>query len=163
MNSSISRIHQEFTWCFTNLLWIHYLFRESLMSSLRVSRIYFELTVFIANLIRILRVFREYISYSLWNYYYFREFTINSLFLSQIYQEFTCFFANLLWIHFQFRELNNTHKVLQNTHGTSRIHYDFTKCTISPWIHYEFTMNLSTFSTTITFYLLRIHYLYYKE
>ena len=233
------------------------------MSSLRVSRIYFELTVFIANLIRILRVFREYISYSLWNYYYFREFTINSLFLSQIYQEF----AILLWIHFQFRELNinpnsfwrihydfaiesriyyefnifsadlrwikyyfrefnlNSLSIREytlnllriyylfggfttNSPSFSRINYKFTfyfpnkqwiyflflenamyflpvsriyseytwyfanslwlyhlyrKCTICPWIHYEFTMNLSPLSATITFYLLRIHYLYYKE
>ena len=137
------------------------------MSSLRVSRIYFELTVFIANLIRILRVFREYISYSLWNYYYFREFTINSLFLSQIYQEFTCFFANLLWIHFQFRELNI------NPNSFWRIHYDFA---IESRIYYEFNIfsadllwikyhfrefNLNSLSIReYTLNLLRIYYLF---
>ena len=50
--------------------------------------------------------------------------------------KYTWYFVNSLWLYHLYR-----------------------KCTICPLIHYEFTMNLSPLSATITFYLLRIHYL----
>ena len=130
----ISRIQNEFTLYFTNKLWIYYLFHGFTMNLLsfarinydctifwRIQWIFYEYTVFIANLIRIIGVFRGITSYSLWNYnflreftlnslsilrihYLWRDFTINSIFLSQIHHEFIWCFANSLWIYYQFHE-----------------------------------------------------------
>ena len=82
-----SRIHHEFTTYFANLLWIHYLFRESTIvsqcfwrfdyDSLSFSRIPFKFTIFVPN--------------SFWFQCLFRRLTMNSLFFSWICYEFTIF------------------------------------------------------------------------
>ena len=115
MNSSFSWISQELSWCFTNSLWIHYFFRESLMNSLLFSRISYEFTWYFANIQWTYYGFTVFINYhwhitmnsiSFSRTYYefanFSEFTTNSLFLSRIHQDFTWYFANIQWIYYEF-------------------------------------------------------------
>ena len=121
MNSlSFSQIHSLFHgFCiyFANKLWKYFLFCEFTMKLLYFSPIYFEFTIYFANLLL------NCISFSR-SHYFFRELTIffatqlwihslfhkSSIFL-WIYNEFTIYysnspwivcFANLLWIHYQF-------------------------------------------------------------
>ena len=78
MNSLFfSRIHYRFTINFANILWIHLFFANSLpnqeLTIFNANSLYFF--VFIANLVRI--------------HVLFREFTIYSLFFSRIYYQIT--------------------------------------------------------------------------
>ena len=75
------------------------------MSSLDVSQIHYEFTVYIVNLVRILVGIR-------W-------FSMNSVGVSRTFFEFTICFANSLWIFYLFREY--TKKSL----SISRIYYLF--------------------------------------
>ena len=162
-------IYQEFTCFFANLLWIHFQFRELNInpnSFWRIhydfaieSRIYYEFNIFSADLLWIKYHFREFNLNSLSIreytlnllriYYLFGGFTTNSPSFSRINYEFTFYFPNKQWIYFLF--LENAMYFLP----VSRIYSEYTwyfanslwlyhlyrECTISPWIHYEFTMN----------------------
>ena len=129
-----------------DLLWIKYHFREFNLNSLSIReytlnllRIYYLFGGFTTNSPSFSRINYEFTFYfpnKQWIYFLFLENAMYFLPVSRIYSEYTWYFANSLWLYHLYR-----------------------KCTICPWIHYEFTMNLSPLSATITFYLLRIHYL----
>ena len=134
---SIRWFYYKLTWCFTQVLRIHNLFRE-----------FTKITVFIANLVTILVVFRG--------------FTLNSLYFSQIHFQSTIYFMISLWIHLMYRDL--------------RIYYEFTWCIaireytmdsiFISLIHYyslsnrEFTINslLVREYTMNSIFIWRIHY-----
>ena len=127
----------------------------------RIQWIFYEYTVFIANLIRIIRVFRDITSYSLWNYNFLREFTLNSLSIlrihylwrdftinsfgvSRIHYESTINFTNMICVLY-------THEYIKNALSSTLSHYHFASLL---WIHYfsrEFIIN----SVSVP----RIHYL----
>ena len=89
---------------------IRYLFRDSTINSLSVSRnspsIHYLFHQFTINSQSIPRIHYEYRSFTRINYLS-GEFTVNSLGLSQIYQEFTFCFAMTLWIHYLIGPLLN--------------------------------------------------------
>ena len=152
MNSqSLSRIHQELTWCFrnslpisrsyfeftfyfrillwfANILWIYLMFREHTMNSLDVSRIHYQFTVFIVNLVRIPVMFRWFSEFSwclaniLRIHYLVCEFTINLLSCSRIYYFFTIFIVDSSRNHLVFREFT------MNSIYISRFHCKFIRC-----------------------------------
>ena len=133
-------IYQEFTCFFANLLWIHFEFRELNInpnSFWRIhydfaieSRIYYEFNIFSADLLWIKYHFREFNLNSLSIreytlnllriYNLFGGFTTNSPSFSRKNNEFTFCFLKMPCISYLFQEFT------RNTHGTSRIHYDFT-------------------------------------
>ena len=111
--------------------------REYTMNSPPFSRIYYEFTVCIVNLVRILVGIR-------W-------FSMNSVGVSRTFFKFTICFANSLWIFYLFREY------IKNSLSFSRIHYlfsEYTKKSLSiSRIHYPFS----------EFHLLRNDYVKQKK
>ena len=83
--------------------------REYTMNSPPFSRIYYEFTVYIVNLVRILVGIR-------W-------FSMNSVGVSRTFFEFTICFANSLWIFYLF------HEYIKNWRHISRIYYLFSEYT----------------------------------
>ena len=150
MNSLFaSRFHYEYTICFENFLWIHYLLCDFSLNSILISGIQYLFREFTLNPIfnEITYRFTIFFAISIWIHYLipqnhykytiFREINLDSLSASQFHFEFTIFFSNSLL--------------------ALRISYEFTICfAISLGIHYlfcEFTWN-PLFSAL----LLWIHY-----
>ena len=135
---------------------IHYVIRESTLSSLSISRIQFEFTIILAILLWIYYLNREFTANSLW----LHEFTFNSPFITRIHFEFpifsrinfelTIFFSNSLSIHYCFLEFTF------NSLSFLRINFEFTICFANALqIHYlfwELTLNSQFFSNS------RIHF-----
>ena len=111
---------------------IRYLFRDSTINSLSVSRnspsIHYLFHQFTINSQSIPRIHYEYRSFTRINYLS-GEFTVNSLGLSQIYQEFTFCFAMTLWIHYLISESTMNWLCVPVIH----IYYAY-----SLWFHYLF-------------------------
>ena len=136
----MSQINYEFTFCYTNPLWINYCFHEFTLKKWSFPWIHNKFTIYCAN--------------SLWIHYLFckndvdlyfcHQLTMNSLsvtsihyvsiivfaFLSsftQILYEFIIFFANIRRIHFLYREITmNSLSLLWNHYELyifSRFHY----------------------------------------
>ena len=124
MNSlSFTLIYCEFTVCFGNSPWTHYLFREFTMNPLSISRIHCESTIHFAKIVWIYYLFADL----LWIHYLFHEFTINSLSISRIRN-----ILSIFWIHFQIsvsrtRYLSRENKM--KTQSVSQFH----------WIDHEYT------------------------
>ena len=99
-----TRIYYEFTIFFANPLWFHNLFREFVMNSLSLPRIYYDFTILTQTHYEF--SFFSWICYELtilraktpWIHNLHREFRMNPLYFSRINYEFTRFFANSLWI-----------------------------------------------------------------
>ena len=162
MNSqSLSRIHQEFTWCFRNF------FR-----SYTLTLIYNEFNIYFATQLWIHFHFLEFTVCFVkipWINNLFRDNTINSLSVSWIHYEFTIYFANILWFHYFLRidyeftiffanslwihYLSGGFTI--NLLGLSRRYHEFTIFFVKiPWIHYLFgynTMNSPSFSNSLSF------------
>ena len=94
MNSPfISRIFHEITINFSNSLCIYYLFGESTMNWLDVSRSYYKFTVFIVNKVR------RHLMFTMNSV---RVYTMNSLSITRIHSEFAYHIANLIWFHYEY-------------------------------------------------------------
>ena len=124
MNSlSASRFHYEFTICFANSPWIHYLFRRITMNFLSFSLFHCKNTIFF-------RDFTIDFTNFLWIHNLLREFTLNS---------------HLLW---DFTINSSSFSLITlNSLSFSRTHYLFRGFTLNPlffakplWIRYEITM-----------------------
>ena len=141
---SALRFFYEFTICFANSPWIHYLFRDSTMNSLANTRIHEEFTIFFAIL--------------LGDHHRFRIFTMNTLSISQIHLEsifprIHYFFAISHWNH------NLIPEITIDSLSFSRNQFEFTfSFEISQWIHCLFrksTLNPGFFAKSLW-----IHYSY---
>ena len=136
----ISRINNEFTFCFFEMQCFSYLFHEFTRKTHGIWQINYQFTIYFAK--------------SVWLYHLYQEFTINpwkhyeSFAFQRIHYEFTIFFANQLSIYC-FRE--NT----MNSLPFRRIHCESILCFVnhngftiffvkSLWIHHlyrEITIN----------------------
>ena len=126
------------------------------MNSLSISLIYYEFTIYFANILWIHYIFREFtiihfrIANLLWKYFVFRVYTKNSLSISQIHHEFILFYTNPLWIQFRFSEFTI---FMANSLWIYLVFRD------SQWIyhlHRKFT--LDSHNTINSLLILRIHY-----
>ena len=109
MNSlSVTRIHYESIFLFTNLLWFHCQIREFTINSLSVTQIRYGFIIFVADWLWIDYreftmnnfLFCEFTYHFLCIHNLFRELTMYSLSVTRIYYGFITYFPNSLRISF---------------------------------------------------------------
>jgi len=155
------RIHHGSIICFTNLLWINFLFREFIMDSLSFSRIHYQFTIYLANSLLINYFFRELTLNSL-----SPEFTMDPFSFERIHYRFTIYLANLLWIHYLLREFTRDSLFFRaftlNPSSSLRIHYKITiSFANSLGIHYLIRQSaILSVSRSIHYFVSQIHSLF---